>query len=80
MLDQGKLIINSNAKAHRERFVLNGFVHPPPPTPPPPLKYGLQTVNKRLCFQNYCIRLCLMYKPICNCLTPRLKSNDNLIS
>ena len=34
MLDQGKLIINSNAKAHRERFVLDGFVHPPPPHPP----------------------------------------------
>lgn len=42
--------------------------------------YLYQTANKRLCFQNYCIRLCLMYKPICNCLTPRLKSNDNLIS
>ena len=25
MLDQEKLIINSNAKAHRERFVLDGF-------------------------------------------------------
>lgn len=51
MLDPGKIIINSNAKAHRERFVLDGFDNPSPPPTHPPRNMGFKGPIKGCVFK-----------------------------